>query len=230
MISLRTSNVPFLFTLLLVFSACSGLSKSGKVSKPLRQRPALSTQVAEGFVPFKVNQIAVLPFEGEAMRFLDSNVTGQIDQRLVKALNLYTSLDVVNASAPKLLAGATSSTQVMTEPLFKKAAHYGREVGAQGVLCGLLSSYQSSNGTKYGATQPASVGFRLWLIDPKTTKVLWSATYRNSDQPLSENLLAIRQKVKNRHLRYLGAPALLEDGFEKASRSLEQTRQASIKN
>lgn len=75
------------------------------------------------------------------------------------------------------------------EDLTARAQKLGREVGADGVIFGRVFRFRERVGTRFGATEPASVAFELALLQVSTGKVVWEGQFDRTQQSLSENLI-----------------------------------------
>ncbi len=63
----------------------------------------------------------------------------------------------------------------------------GAGLGVDAVLAGNVFRYQDREGSAYGAERPASVALDVHLIDARTGKMLWEASYSETQSALSEN-------------------------------------------
>ena len=68
------------------------------------------------------------------------------------------------------------------------AIETGRILHADAVIVGYLYRFQKRIGTEYAVNSAASVAFDLHLIRVKDGRVLWSAHFDETQQPLSNNL------------------------------------------
>jgi PBP1b-binding outer membrane lipoprotein LpoB len=75
------------------------------------------------------------------------------------------------------------------EDLTSRATALGKQVGADGVIFGRVFRFRERVGTRYGATEPASVSFELALLQVATGKVVWQGRFDRTQQSLSSNLL-----------------------------------------
>lgn len=97
----------------------------------------------------------------------------------------------------------------------KQAREIGERVKADAVLFGRVSRYRERSGRGWGSDQPASVAFRLFLVDTATGKSVWSARFDETQQALSENLLNVGKFVK-RKTRFVRADELAREGVTNA--------------
>jgi hypothetical protein len=99
----------------------------------------------------------------------------QTEFRLVPDL---TVADVVETPAVRAANG-----------LVDRAVALGKEVGADGVICGRVFRFQKRVGTEYGASQPASVWFELEVVAVGTGDIVWRGAFDQTQEPLTSNLL-----------------------------------------
>ncbi len=64
------------------------------------------------------------------------------------------------------------------------------------VVTGVITRYANRDGTPLAADAPASVSFDVYLISIEDGKVLWSATFDETQEFLNENLLLIGRFIK----------------------------------
>jgi hypothetical protein len=72
--------------------------------------------------------------------------------------------------------------------LTSRAAALGREVGAEGVIFGRVFRFRERVGTRYGATEPASVAFELALLEVASGEIVWRGQFDRTQHSLSDNL------------------------------------------
>ena len=91
----------------------------------------------------------------------------------------------------------------------------GSAVYADAVLTSRVQRYRERVGNAWGAQSPASVAFVLNLVDVRRGDVVWSATFDETQKPLSENIFAFGD-IGERGVRWLSADQLAQDGVKKA--------------
>jgi hypothetical protein len=64
----------------------------------------------------------------------------------------------------------------------------GKRFGVDAVLIGYIYRWRERDGTEYGVSHPASVGFDLHLVSPETGAILWTAKFDKTQRSLAENL------------------------------------------
>lgn len=85
----------------------------------------------------------------------------------------------------------------------------GRGLGVDAVLAGNVLRYEELHGSSYGAQAPASVTMDVHLIDARTGKMLWEASYAETQSTLTENAAGIGTFVQ-RGARFLRAHELAD--------------------
>lgn len=197
-----------------------GCASSQGAATPRATRGPLTTELSKGFQPVRVNAVAIYPLYSEDS---DKQLPQNVTEMLLAALEQKTSLEILNRSQGARLAQELRRVENKAQALRQTAAEFGKSVGAQGVLYGLVTHYNPSSGSKFGADSLASTGFRLWLIDPMNGRTLWTVTYQNTEQPLSENLFRLGEKMRE-GVGFRDADELLKSGFLQAAEELEGLR------
>lgn len=87
------------------------------------------------------------------------------------------------------------------------------------VLVGYVTRYQDRLGRSYGIEKPASVAFQVMLVSGTDGSPLWRAGYRETQQPLSENLLNVGLYAR-RGFSWLTADELARWGAREAVRKI----------
>jgi len=85
----------------------------------------------------------------------------------------------------------------------------GEGLGVDAVLAGNVLLYDELQGSAVGASHPASVAIDVHLIDARTGKLLWAASYAETQATLSENAAGIGSFVQ-RGARFLTAHQLAD--------------------
>lgn len=185
----------------------------------------LEIQRSNSFNPLMVNQIAILPFEAGNVPGLDAAIVEDLNASLLSAFDSGTGIEVLNVSRAEETRAAIASVRKLALPNLVRARSLGEKLKAQGVLVGEIARYVDSDGSKMGANQFASVHFTLWLVEPRTKGILWTANYDRSDKPLSENILRAPEFFS--HGGLANARQLMQTGLQQAARSLEELRNAA---
>jgi len=93
------------------------------------------------------------------------------------------------------------------------------EFGADGVLLGEVLRFRERTGQSLAAANPASVGFSVTLHDAPAARRLWSGTFEETQQALTENVFNAR-RYPGGGTRWLTAEELAKWGAEEMSRSM----------
>lgn len=211
--------------LCLLICSCSVGSRLGTDEGLIRD--ALSVETAEGFQPLALNEIAVLPLVAAHPEVVTAETLETLTKELLMVFDLNTSLVLLNIREKQSVTQALSVNRELKLPLFARARELGKSLSAQGVLCGVVNRYTESRGSKFGGESRSAVEFRLWLIDRELGKVMWSATYSDTDQPLSENVLRLPGKLKD-GVGYQSAAKLTTRGLLRAAEQLESVRKEGL--
>ncbi len=97
----------------------------------------------------------------------------------------------------------------------------GEMVYADALLTSRVQRYRERVGDEWGAKSPASVAFVLELVDVRRGDVVWTATFDETQKPLSENFFAIGE-IGRRGVGWLSADQLAQDGVRQAVGRLHQ--------
>ena len=209
------------FALTSVFAGCQ--------SKPSTQ------QYQDRLAEIKVQRIAVMPF----FRGLpDTRLNEPIKRLLYCSMdNLCFNIKEIRGNADELLTGylhdaiqprygeALIPLQIVrpaysalpknpaTDTPQSLAVALGRKLQADHVMVGTVWRYQQLVGSAEAADKPASVAFALYLLNVETGNPVWEATYEKTQQPLSQNVLNIKEFF-NMGARWLTADELAQYGIK----------------
>ncbi len=188
-------------------------------------RSFLVSEPAKSFKPLTVNVVALLPLTANFGVGLSPEDLERLSLKMVREFELRSSLDIRNTSATQEFLNAVEAQANAQQPLRSNAAAVGRKLEAQGVIYAQITRYVESDGSKLGASNSGAAGFRLWLVDPRTEAVLWTATYDEQNQPLSDNLLKLPGALRH-GVSFHSAEEILSRGFAAAAEALERLRKA----
>lgn len=160
--------------------------------------------------------------EGVGVR-LSKAVSGKLDTALIDAFELDTSVEILNKESPQAVSLSVEKKWKESGAPLSRALAVGQELEAQGVLFGVINKYVERSGSAYGASRSSELGFRLWLLDVEKRKVVWTATYRNAEQPLSENLFRVGEALQE-GLKFHTTAELAASGFSSAASAFEKLR------
>lgn len=123
---------------------------------------------------------------------------------------------------PKMLQEAGVSRVVESEQLQMSKGttgdgpllqQIGRELGCPNILIPSVTRYEQRQGSDMGVDSPAAATFDFQLRDVEKGRVLWTATFNERQQSLSENLLAYG-KAKKRGFKWITVEELVRQGLQ----------------
>lgn len=154
-----------------------------------------------------IEKIAILPYENMAALHgsntsVRSPITGRIfvtgpvldraDQlltdQLVSHLQRDTAFKIMPSRDAATIMDGLVERQGREWPRRKLLARTGQRLGVDAVIVGHVYRFRERSGGGMASESPSSVAFDIYLIDCQTERVLWSAFYDYTQQPLSENL------------------------------------------
>lgn len=93
-------------------------------------------------------------------------------------------------------------------------ATLGRKINCDSVLMTTVRKFKQREGTDYSIDTPASVDFRMRLIQSSTGNTLWNADFRETQESFLENIFSY-SKMKSRGFKWITAEQLLDEGIKK---------------
>lgn len=206
-------------TLMLLLAGCSGYSATGG---PGRLVPvALTTEVFTPYDFSQVRDVVLLPIRGAALNRQPELVASELNSRLIRILDLHTSLAIRNTTESEMVSSALA--ELKQDSLLARAIELNRILDSDGVFYASVSKYVTEDRIR---SQPAAVAFRVWFLPRGAAKAAWEATYKFSEQPLSENLFRMKQALED-GLRYKSTMQLSERGFRALAKEFEILRISS---
>jgi len=166
-------------------------------------------------LPKAVRTIAVLP----ARVMTESGAPPATPQSAKAMAEGLATLDQMVAEAvtanPKVHLLSEEEVDVYSQsysasPLAQTVA-IGKAVGAEAVMLWGLTRYHERSGGDYGVQTPASVGFQYRLIHTASGRTLCAASFEETQESVSDNLLALKTMAK-RGFKWISAAALLHEG------------------
>lgn len=89
----------------------------------------------------------------------------------------------------------------------------GEKVNCDGVLTTTVRRYVQRDGTELAVDTPASADFQMVLRHAPTGAMLWSADFRETQEPLLSNIFSY-SKAQKRGFTWITAEELLEQGLQ----------------
>ncbi len=185
-------------TVLLIFSAgCSYIA-------PGNTEEELATINSIGVLPAHI--VSRQPSEAGAMTELEAGAE-TINSLLADYFQGFQEVSLISQSELEGLSSTESG----------KSLYLAREAGQQlhydAVLITSIERYQARDGSEYAVITPASVSFSLKLLAVESGRVIWSADFDQTQQPLFENVLKTRSTGSG--FRWLTASELASAGLTK---------------
>ena len=185
-------------TVLLIFSAgCSYIA-------PGNTEEELATINSIGVLPAHI--VSRQPSEAGAMTELEAGAE-TINSLLADYFQGFQDVSLISRSELEGLSSTESG----------KSLYLAREAGQQlhydAVLITSIERYQARDGSEYAVITPASVSFSLKLLAVESGRVIWSADFDQTQQPLFENVLKTRSTGSG--FRWLTASELASAGLTK---------------
>ena len=219
----RLPKIPMAIAIVaLLFTACEQSQLVRQSAHPAlhdRQEPIQVVAVA----PFAVAQ----HLREDPQRFGSSSpeaVTRLLAQQVAESLSGRGARVVMAKDVRRALEAAGISTH--TGPggearlLPPQAARVVAEkFGADALLVGELTRWAEREGQAAAATRGATVGFQVALFDAPGGQQLWSASFDQTQRPLSENLLAA-SRLPGGGTRWLTAEELARWGAQQTARQV----------
>ncbi len=146
----------------------------------------------------------VKEIKANADELMTEHVQEALQQRYGGALIPLQSVRQTYSAMPKDYVTDTPQSLAVT---------LGRKLNADHVMIGTVWRYQQLVGSGKSASSPASVAFALYLINVDTGNAVWEAAYEKTQQPLSENLLNIKEFFRM-GARWLTADELARHGIK----------------
>jgi hypothetical protein len=174
-----------------------------------------------------VTKVAITPFTiGGDLTRVGAEHTTATPEEISKLVTRYVSealasrgVRVIPADDFRLAlaeAGIDPSVPENRRPMTNLAAF---QFGADGVLTGVVTRYRERTGQSLAAANPASVGFRVMLLDAPAARRLWSGTFEETQQPINENVLNMR-RYPGGGTRWLTAEELARWGAAEMAKSM----------
>jgi hypothetical protein len=174
-----------------------------------------------------VTKVAIVPFgvRGDIARRGPENTTATTEE-VVKLVTRFVSEELTGRGVRVIpaddfgaaLANANIDPAEPTNrrPVANLAAF---AFGADGVLVGEVMRFRDRTGQSLAAANPASVGFTVTLYDAPAARRLWSGTFEETQQALTENVLNAR-RYPGGGTRWLTAEELAKWGAQEMARSM----------
>lgn len=174
-----------------------------------------------------VTRVAVVPFEvgGDLQRIGPENTPAKAEE-IAKLVTRYVTealmgrgIQVVPADDFRVALASAQIDATVAENRRPVANLAAFEFGADGVITGVVTRFRERTGQALAAASPASVGFRVLLVDAPAARRLWSGTFEETQQPINENVLNMR-RYPGGGTRWLTGEELAKWGADEMSKSM----------
>lgn len=159
-----------------------------------------------GILPVQAARVTILPSDTKTMQQLEAGAK-IIDTLLHDYFRGHKNVRFISQTELEGLQSAQSGN-----PLYL-AREAGQQLHFDAVLITEVERYQTRTGSAYIVDNPASVAFTLKLLAIANSRVIWSADFDQTQQPLFENILSSRSTGSG--FRWLTAAELAEAGLTK---------------
>ena len=197
-----TSICVVLLCCTLFFSACSG-----KKADPAEDKTAM-LQPLTGIVvmPVVITKEA-LDKRHKSASTLDS-VAGFVNGLISAELGTNDKVHIVTEGQLDALLVADAAGDRLSQ---MKAL--GAKLNSNAVLEVTVTRFHERDGSELAVNRPASAAFAVVLTHVENGKVLWDASFDETQEPLSTNLLAIG-KAKSRGFKWITVEELVRQGLK----------------
>ncbi len=184
----------------LALAGCSGLGM-GQPEEKAKSRQTLTGIVV---MPTVVAKESVNKGQGEVT---PASVAALVDGVLAAELGGKEQIRLVTeARLDSLLPSAAGGRLAQMQTL-------GAKLKANAVLDVKVTRYQERDGGDLAVNAPASAAFEMVLTHTETGMVLWAASFDETQQAVSSNLLALG-KAKNRGYKWITVEELIRQGLK----------------
>ena len=159
-----------------------------------------------GILPAHPARTTILPSETKTTEQLEAG-SGIINSLLGDYFKGYNDVRFISQTELEGLSSKHSG-----KPLYL-AREAGQQLNYDAILVTGVERYQTRTGSAYAVVDPASVAFSLKLLAIKSGRVIWSADFDQTQQPLFQNILSSRSTGSG--FRWLTAAELAKAGLTK---------------
>jgi PBP1b-binding outer membrane lipoprotein LpoB len=184
-----------------LFTACAGKKAEQAEEKPVALQPltgivVMPTVVEKGALGVARNSEAT---QGSVAGFMNEVMKSELGKNDQVHL-------VTEGQLDGLLTDAAGGRLEQMKAL-------GDKMGSNAVLDVIVTRFQERDGSELSVNAPASAAFDMVLTQVDSGKVLWAASFDETQEALSSNLLTIG-KVKNRGLKWITVEELVRQGVK----------------
>lgn len=175
---------------------------------------------------YAVGKMALIPFKSkETLSYEQSDDSlSQIERYLT--ISLYEALILETSGMPdvEILPLQKSDTEYSRLRSGKPKIYYkdiaidvGRVLDADTVMVGVISEYKERGGSEWAIESPTTVSFYVEVLSTKDGSVIWTTSFRETQQPLFDNLFEIKKFVKRKG-KWITADEMAKEGARKIAK------------
>lgn len=172
---------------------------------------------------YAVGKMALIPFKSKnTLSYEQSDDSlNQIERYLT--ISLYEALVSETSGMPdvEIVPLQKSDTEYSRLRSGKPKIYYkdiaidvGRVLNADTVMVGVISEYTERGGSEWAIESPSTVSFYVELLSTKDGSVIWTTSFKETQQPLFDNLFEIKKFVKRKG-KWITADEMAKEGARK---------------
>lgn len=175
------------------------------------------------FNPQLITSVTVLPVHAGGEAQVAKSIIDRTTADLVQTINSEGRVTVLNVEKPEEVSASFAGLVSSEFAAMRNAQIVGKALAQKGlatdaVVTCKIGNFINADLAKSGNGEER-VSFTLWLVDPKTERVLWSASFAARNQPASSNLLRYMSSGK---WRYRSAEQMLSEGLVTVAEELSR--------
>jgi len=234
-----TMNTPKpLKTMIIAYSALfllslfgSGCDRSGvDRARPFSSSPSLGVELKDSSSLRAINSVLIGPVMVSGQLRSEAHNFDYLYREVISVARGELDLEVIALSATSAAGSGLQGQSTAVYSLASKAAvmEQANEQGSDGVILFRLNIFQEREGSRLGAQSGAHVQFVATLKETQSGREVWVANYSYRDQAVTDNLLALRNKMESSPGQGAGwreAREIFRAGIEQAFKNLNSARQ-----
>ncbi|MEK6576234.1 MAG: hypothetical protein AAB014_04020 [Nitrospirota bacterium] len=178
---------------------------------------------------YHLERIAIIPFteddkeqdEGALKsRKVEKGSGKKLTRIFYEALKTKSDINLIPMEDVTKIAGEIVNKEGQL-PIKTMALKVGRELRADAILIGSVTSFQERIGGSFGITRPASVGFEVELYSVQDDKLLWKSGFYETQSSLTEDIGSLPLFIK-RAGKWITADELARYGAEEVVRGFSE--------